>query len=175
MLTFILLIILFFLLFCSITLLWAILSMAPWVPSREKDLKRIFKIAGLKPNETFYDLGCGNGRIIFYANRNFHVKSIGIELALPLFLICKIRQFFHLNKGIIFKYKNLFKEDLSKADVVYVFGMPKPLERKLKQKLEKELKPGARVISYCFSIKGLKPKIIDKPDQMANAVYLYQF
>jgi len=155
--------------------LWAILSLAPWVPSRKKDLKRIFKIANLKPNEIFYDLGCGDGRIIFYAHRNFNVKSIGIELALPLFLICKIRQIFHSNKNILFKYKSLFKEDLSKADVIYVFALPRTLEKKLKQKLEKELKPGARVISYCFSIKGLKPKVIDKPDQKANSIYLYQF
>jgi len=173
--TIIVLTILFFFLFCSITVLWAILSLAPWVPSRKKDLKRIFKIANLKPNEIFYDLGCGDGRIIFYAHRNFNVKSIGIELALPLFLICKIRQIFHSNKNILFKYKSLFKEDLSKADVIYVFALPRTLEKKLKQKLEKELKPGARVISYCFSIKGLKPKVIDKPDQKANSIYLYQF
>ncbi len=173
--TIIILIILFFFLFCAITLFWATLSLAPWVPSRKRDLKRIFKIADLKPNDTFYDLGCGNGRIIFYANRNFQVKSIGIELALPLFLICKIRQIFHSNENIIFKYKSLFKEDMSKADVIYVFALPKSLEKKLKQKLERELKPGARVISYCFSIKGLKPKIIDKPDQKANSIYLYQF
>ena len=155
--------------------MWAILSLAPWVPSREKDLKRIFKIADLKPNETFYDLGCGDGRIIFYANRNFQVKSIGIELALPLFLICKIRQIFHSNKNILFKHKSLFKEDLSKADVIYVFALPKTLEKKLKQKLEKELKPRARVISYCFSIKGLKPKFVDKPNKKDNSIYLYQF
>jgi len=155
--------------------LWAILSLAPWVPSQKKDLERIFKVANLKPNEIFYDLGCGNGRINFYANRNFHVKSIGIELALPLFLTCKIRQIFHPNKNTFFKYKSLFKEDLSKADVIYVFGLPSSLEKKLKQKLEKELRPGTRVISYCFSIKGLKPKLIDKPDPKANPIYLYQF
>jgi len=169
------LVILFFILFCSITVLWAILSLAPWVPSRAKDLKRIFKLANLKPGEIFYDLGCGNGRIVFYANKNSQAKTIGIELALPFFLICKIRQIFHTNKNIIFKFKSLFKEDLSKADVVYVFGLPKALEKKLKQKLEKELKPGARVISYCFFIKGLEPKIIDKPDKKTNSIYVYQF
>ena len=173
--TIIVLIILFFFLFCAITILWATLSLAPWVPSRKKDLERIFKVAELKPGEVFYDLGCGNGRIIFYASKNFHIKSIGIYLALPLFLTCKIRQFFHPKKDIIFKYKSLFKEDLSKADVIYVFGLPNSLEKKLKQKLEKELKSGARVIPYCFSIKGLKPKIVDKPNKKDNSIYLYQF
>ena len=157
------------------TMFWGNFSFAPWLPSKRGDLKRIFKLANLKSGEVFYDLGCGDGRIVFYAHRNFQVKSIGIEIALPLFLVCKIRQIFYPGKDIVFKYKNLFKQDLSDADLVYVFSLPKVLEKKLKQKLEKELKSGARVISYCFFIKGLKPKIVDRPEQKVNPIYLYQF
>ncbi len=153
---------------------WAANSLAPWVPSKKRDLQRIFKLAALKPNETFYDSGCGNGKVVFYACKNFPVKAVGLEIFLPLFLICKIRQFFHRGANLTFKYKNLFKEDLSAADVVYVFGMPRAIKNKLKQKLERELKPGSRVISYTFPITGWVPEIIDKPNKGKLSIYLYK-
>ncbi|OGJ50924.1 hypothetical protein A2335_03345, partial [Candidatus Peregrinibacteria bacterium RIFOXYB2_FULL_32_7] len=125
------------LLLCSFAL--AAVSLAPWVPCRTKDLERIFKLAKLKKNEVFYDLGCGDGKTIFYANKHFGVKSIGLELALPMFLVCKIRQIFYRNKNIQFKYKNLFKENLSNANAIYVYGMKDSLKNQLKDKLIKEL------------------------------------
>lgn len=149
------------------------MSFAPWVPSRHKDMGRIFKLAALRAGEVFYDLGCGNGRIIFYAARNSPAQAIGLELSLPLFLICKIRRLLNGRKNTHFKLKNLFKEDLSRADVVYFFGMPKAIKSKLKDKLERELKKGARVISYAFAVPGWTPAIIDKPSKNDVAIYYY--
>lgn len=154
---------------------WTCIAVAPWVPSKKKDLERIFKVARLKPGEVFYDLGCGDGRLVFLANQKFQAKAIGVETSLFLILFCKIRRIFHPNKDIVFKYKSMFKEDLSRADVVYTYLLPKTLEKKLKDKFKKELKPGARVISYVFAIKGLEPKAVDKPEQKSSAIYLYQF
>jgi SAM-dependent methyltransferase len=148
-------------------------SFAVWVPCWNKDLKRIFRLADLKSGETFYDLGCGDGKTVVYAGSNFKVKAIGIELALPLYAVCKLRQLFNLNKNIKFKWKNLFNENLASADVVYFFGTPNPIKFKLKEKLERELKPGARVISYVFSVPGWKPAIVDKPKNNDAPIYLY--
>lgn len=148
-------------------------SLAPWVPCWKKDLKRIFKLAGLKDGETFYDLGCGNGRVIFYAAKHYNIRAVGVELAIPFYLICQARQLFYKDKDIKFKLKNLFKEDLSRADVVYFFGLPGSIKKKLKQKLERELKPGARVVSYSFSVPGWQPVVVDKPSDRELPVYLY--
>lgn len=161
---------------CLITIAIASNSLAPWIPTRKRDLKRIFRLANLKPNEIFYDLGCGDGKVVIFANKNFKAKAIGIELALPLFLICKIRQLFIRDKDLIFHYKNLFKENLSKADVVYLFAeSANKLKGEIKQKLEKELKPGARVISYAFAFTDWTPEIIDKPSKNDIVIYLYKF
>lgn len=168
------LILLLIYLFFMSTIAMAFLSLAPWLPARKKDLKRIFKLADLKPGEIFYDLGCGDGKIVIYAAKHYSAKAIGIELALPLYLICKIRQLFNYKKNITIKFKNLFQENLRDANVVYVFGMKSKLKNKLKQKLEKELKQGARVISYSFPIKGWTPKIIDKPTERDLKIYLYE-
>lgn len=165
-----------FIFICLFTMAIAGASLAPWVPSRKKDLKRIFKLTDLKPGEIFYDLGCGDGKLVVYAAKNYKAKAIGLELALPFYLICKVRQLFNKNKNLIFKFKNLFKENLAEADVIYIFAQsPGKLRGKIKQKLENELRPGARVITYAFPVEGWRPDIIDKPSEKDIAVYLYKF
>ena len=165
---------LLFILICGFSLIFSVLSFAPWVPSRGRDLKRIFKLADLKPGQIFYDLGCGNGRVVIYAANNFKVKSIGLEISLPLYLICKLRQALNKQGDIEIKLKNLHKENLASADVVYFFGMPQVLNEKFCSKLKQELKPGTKVISYSFKLYNLEPKIIDKPSEKDLPVYLYE-
>jgi SAM-dependent methyltransferase len=154
-------------------MVWGWWSFAPWVPSNKKDYKRIFKLANLEQDEVFYDLGCGTGRLVLYANKNFQAKTIGLEVALPLFLMCKVRQLFNSNSNIVFKFKNLYKEDLSQADVIYFFGIPETVNSALRQKLEKEAKKGARIISYVFQIRDWFPQVIDKPTENDKPIYLY--
>lgn len=149
-------------------------SFAPWLPSRSRDLSRIFKIINLKENEIFYDLGCGDGRMVFYAAKNYGAKSIGLEIGLPMFFFCRIKQWFIKDKNVVFKYRNLFKEDLSDVDAVYIYGLPDTINCKLKNKFEKELKAGARVISYAFSIKDWIPERVDKPEEKDASIYLYK-
>ena len=157
------------------TVAFASWSMAPWVPAWKKDLPRIFRLAQLQPQQLFYDLGCGDGRTVFYASDRCQAKAIGIELALPLYVWCRLRQLWHHSSSAYFKYGNLFRHSFSDADVVYVFGMPDKLAQKLAQKLKNELRSGARVISYTFPIAGLDPVYIDKPTPRDIAIYLYQF
>ncbi len=167
----------FFILWVAISFRNASKSFAPFVPCEKKELPRIFEVIALKDNEIFYDLGCGDGRVVFYAARNFKSKAIGIELSLLFFLYSWVKRIFSRDKSnITFKLKNLFHEDLSKADAIYVYGMPRVLEKRLRYKLEKELKEGARVIAYGFPIKGLNPESIRRPDEKhKKSIYLYRF
>ncbi len=155
-----------------ITMVWAGISFAPWLPSRKRDLKRIFTIASLRPGEKFYDLGCGDGQMVFYAADNFQATAVGLEISLPMYLISRFRKIFHADSSI--KFKNLFRQNLSDADVVYIFGLPNTIKNKIRQKLDKELKPGCRVISYAFSIPDWEPILIDKPTKQDITVYLYR-
>ncbi len=149
-------------------------SLAPWVPTRKKDLERINKIANLKKGEIFYELGSGNGKVSYYiAKNNPDVKVHGFELSFPLLIYSKLINLFFKEKNLKFKLRNIFKQDLSKADVIYVFGMPKVLENKLKEKILKEVKKGTRIISYTFKIEGLNPVKKDILEKQAS-IYLYE-
>jgi len=165
--------VLLFIIVSAASVMYSVISFAPWVPSRTRDLARIFKLADLKPGQVFYDLGCGDGRMVFYARDNFKARAIGLEISLPMFLVCSIKRAFSEKSNLEFKFKNLFKENLSAADVVYFFGMPKTINNKLSAKLKQELRPGTKVISYSFKLNDWTPKVIDKPTAEDLPVYLY--
>jgi len=171
---FLLLIVIFFIFLVIIFfMILAWFSFAPWVPTRNRDFERIFKLAKLKPGETFYDLGCGDGKLVCYAAKHYQAKAYGAELALPLFLLCLIKKIFSGSKNLCFEFKNLFKVDLQNANVIYFFGLPETINNKLKEKLEREARPGTRIISYAFKINDWLPQLVDQPTENDIPIYLY--
>jgi len=158
-----------------LTLALTALSLAPWVPTRKNDLERVKTIANLTKGQIFYDLGCGDGRVSAYIGKNSEAKAIGIELAVPFYIICKIRKLIYKDDNLEFKLKSLFQEDLRQADAVYLFAAnSKKLTGKIIEKLAKELKPCAKVISYAFPINSWTAKLIDKPTPNDVTIYLYE-
>jgi len=147
---------------------------APWVPLWKKDVRRMLNLAELKPGETVYDLGAGDGRIIIMAASEFGAKAVGFEIAILPYFLAYIRILLRgLKLRVALKYRNFFKEDLSKADVICAFLTPQAM-KKLKPKLEKEAKSGCRIVSYAFSIPGWQPIKTDKPSKNKAIIYLYQ-
>jgi len=152
----------FLLFILPLSMFIAAISFAPWVPSLPKDFSRAFHLVNLKPGERFYDLGCGDGRTVAYAAKHFKAKATGIELAFPLFVAAWIRIWLsNEQQRADIKFGNLFKHNLADADAIYVYGMPSELAGRLRKKLESECKPGTRVISYVFEIKGWEPAAMD--------------
>lgn len=166
-----------FLIFIGIillTLAWSSISLAPFVPTRKKDLERIFKLADFKKGDIFYELGSGNGRVILAAAKKFNIQATGFEIAWPLWLFSEIKRLFFVNKKRVkFSLRDLFKVDLSKADVIYVFGMPDTIKNKLQHKLQNELKNGAKVISYAFTFSDWRVTEKSKPKKKDTSIYLY--
>jgi len=156
-----------------LTNLWVYRKFAPWVPIKRRDIERIFALAELKPNQVFYDLGCGTGWMVISASREFGAKAIGLEINLILFWICKIRQIFYGGKNLVFKFRDLYKEELSSADVVYFYGIPTK-NGLVSKKLRQELKPGAKIISYTFSLPGWTPVLVDQPTLHDKPIFIYR-
>lgn len=149
------------------------MSIAPWVPTRRRDLERMLELASLQAGETFYDLGCGTGTTVFYVARHSEAKAVGVELSLPLFLYCHVRRLVTGLKGVSLQYRNAYKVDITNADVIYIFGMAGRFEKMLK-KLRREAKAGTRLISYAFKIEELEPLKVDKPSERDLPIYLYE-
>lgn len=145
---------------------------APWVPTRKKDIERFLKLAEIKPGQKMYDLGCGDGRLVCAAG-NAGAKAQGFELSLLPFILANIQCLFKKRKSQIkISYRDIWSTNLNDADIIYFFLMPK-VYPKLKAKLEKELKKGAKVIAYVWPIKGWIPLKVDTLNDHPN-LYLYQ-
>lgn len=153
------------------TAAYAGLRAAPWVPTKKKDVLRFLGLAKIKSGEKFYDLGCGDGRFVSAATRA-GADAVGYEISLLPYFLAKLRGLFLRNKNYKILYKDFWKQDLKDADVVYIFLMPDAFE-KLKAKFTKELKPGARVISLVWPIKGWEPSQVSKEDGRVS-LYLYK-
>lgn len=147
---------------------------APWVPLWKNDVRRMLKLANVKPGEKVHDLGVGDGRIIIIAAKEFGAKSTGFEIAFLPFILAYIKiLLLGLRAEVQLKYGNFFSKDLSQADIITAFLTPSAM-LKLKEKLEKEAKPGCRIISYAFAIPGWVATKIDKPNKKTAVIYLYQ-
>ncbi len=163
-----------FFVFVELPILLAAFSMAPWLPTRKSDLPRVNELLKLKKGEVFYDLGCGDGRICHYvAERNPEADVCGFELAYPLFLWARLMQLFRPKKNLRIKLKNVFKQDLSGADVIYFFGLRKTLNKRLKKKFERELKKGTRVFVYDDEIEGWEKLGVNRPTHDDVPIYIY--
>ena len=136
--------------------------LAPFVPSPQVVVERMLELADLKPGETVYDLGCGDGRIVIAAAREFRAKGVGVELSPEL---AKQAQDQVLRLGLKNRVRiiqgNLFDIDLRPADVVTLYLLTSTNDL-LRPVLERNLRPGARVVSHDFAIRGWKPLRVEK-------------
>jgi len=140
----------------------------------KKDVQRALDLAKIKPNETLYDLGSGDGRIIIEAARAYGAKAIGFEIALLPYIYSYVKiKLMGMHKDVQINLGNFFENDLGKANVITAFLSTRAMA-KLKDKFEKELKPGTRVLSFVFRIEGWEPEIIHKPKEKDLPIYLYR-
>lgn len=142
---------------------------APWWKTNKKTAQAMCRLAKVGKDDIVYDLGSGDGTALIVAAKEFGAKGIGIEID-PLrafisnMLLCSNR----LTDRVKIIRKNLFDVDISEASVVFVYLVPRALER-LKPKFLKELRPGTLVISYRYKI-NLPLITYDKK----NDIYLYK-
>ncbi|HWA64474.1 MAG TPA: SAM-dependent methyltransferase [Candidatus Paceibacterota bacterium] len=150
---------------------------APYVPTRPWRVKRILDFAGLKTSDVFYDLGCGDGRMVIAACQKFHVaKSIGYEATLWPSL--KARLLIRAKKisGAEIHRANILKIDCSPATFVYLYLFPEIVDS-LAAKLAEELQSGTRVMSVSFPIDTARhPEFTLKKTQKIDSItaYLYE-
>jgi len=181
-------VLLVFLILCLLAIITAIGSLCvvvPFVPTPMPVVQKMVELADLKGKETVYDLGCGDGRILIEAKKHHPgITAIGYELPLGIWLLAKFKV--KLSKLPIHIYmRDLWTADLKNADVVFLYLFPQTCA-KLDVKLQKELKPGTRVVSHGFPLPNREPTKMERvplkswsltrpPKQKGPRVFLYEW
>ena len=130
----------------------------PYVPSPNPVVEGMLKLAGVKAGDTVYDLGCGDGRIVIAAAKQFGARGVGVDLDAQ-----RIReaQANALRAGVAdrvtFRVQDVFDTDIQPATVVTLFLSPE-LNARLRPKLTGQLKAGSRIVSHRYGIGDWTPE-----------------
>lgn len=150
-------------------------SIVPFVPTRSEAIEMLFKLVEFNSNDIFYDLGCGDGRVVVEVLKRTDVlRGVCVETRRDL-LEQAIRRAYSENVLDRFVAVNgdIFEAPIGDASIVYLYLLTS-VNDALKPKLSKELKPGARVVSLDFQIPGWKPvKVFGFRTGWQSTMYYY--
>src|SRR3954449_11737070 len=152
--------------------------LAPYYETPEMVVDRMLQLGNLRPGEKMYDLGSGDGRIVVMAAQKYKADATGVELDRTL-----VKQSTkHLRKlGLTSTARivqgDLLKQDYSSADLITVYLLPFGNE-KLAPILEKQLKPGCRIVSHNAAFTSWTPLKVEEiksdGEGHSHRLYLYQ-
>jgi cyclopropane fatty-acyl-phospholipid synthase-like methyltransferase len=149
---------------------WSHFLGAPWVPASRASVHRMLTAAEVGPEDTVVDLGSGDGRIVIAAARHFGARGLGVEIDAIRFAWSRLRiSLLGLGDQVRVVLGDLHSFDLSEATVVACYLLEHTNDQ-LVDKLRRELRPGARVVSKTFRFSGLE---ILHEDEGAK-VYVYR-
>ena len=139
-------------------------------------VRKMLDLAGVGPGDVVYDLGCGDGRIVIEAAKEYGARGVGIDFDLRL---CKEARERAEREGVAdrveIRHEDLAKSDFSDATVVALYLLPKSNEL-LRPKLE-ALKPGTRIVAHDFAVGDWKPvrsEVFWLHDAERHTVYLWR-
>ncbi len=148
----------FFVFFVLIQIIAAFNTDAPFVPIPKGLEYEIVENLGLDKNSILYDLGCGDGRVLVEASREYpEIKAVGIEIAHWPFILAKYKSFGF--KNIKIKRENIFTTDISDATHIFLYLYPEVIS-KLILNIKQQCRPGTIIISCDFEIANMKPESI---------------
>src|SRR5262245_58002689 len=123
----------------------------PYVPTKQDVVEEMLRMAGVKPGDVVYDLGCGDGRIVITAAQKFGARGVGVDINPERISEANDAAKRAGVKNVTFKIGDLFEADIREATVVTLYLLP-DVNLRLKPKLLRDLKPGTRVVSHDFSM-----------------------
>jgi ribosomal protein L11 methylase PrmA len=143
---------------------------ASWHPLMPGTIRRILRFAEVRPGETVCDLGCGEGRVLIAAAKEFSARAIGVEIdPLKIVLARLLSKINGVDDRVNVVRGNLFDFDPGSADVLYLYLTHQAMD-KLFPEILKKLKPSVRIVSYRFCLRGMTPEKVSKD----KTLFLYQ-
>ena len=151
----------------------------PYVPTTEEAVDAMLKLAEVKKTDVVYDLGCGDGRIVIAAAKNYGARGVGIDIDPQRIAEANANaKRAGVEKLVRFEENDLFQANFKEATVVTLFLLSS-VNLKLKPKLVAELKPGTRIVSNTFDMGDWKPEkeyIVPNSDDdsfLSHRLYLW--
>jgi cyclopropane fatty-acyl-phospholipid synthase-like methyltransferase len=142
----------------------------PWRPTQIGRIRKALQMANLKPGETLYDLGSGDGRVLIIAAREFGACGIGIEVGPVQVVLSRLMFFLNgISSRVRVKRANFYRTDLNEADIVFAYLTSSHAPR-LQEQFERQLKNGARVVTISFDLTDWQPQAFDRD----NLIFLYK-
>ena len=155
----------FFIILFIVGLLWVLVPAMYGLPSRPTHPERIrvaLQLANLKADELLYDLGSGDGRVLAIAAREFGAKAVGIEIGPAQRAFSRLAALYNgVSDRVRIEAGNFYKSDVRNADVVFIYATSTEVA-KLASLLEKQMKPGSRVVSISADFPEWEPSDFDE-------------
>jgi len=134
---------------------------APFITTPDEVVERMLAIAGTGADDFVIDLGSGDGRIVIAAAKKFGARGLGVDIDARLVRLSRENaQAAGVGERALFEERDALKTDLTRATVVTVYLLPFLIDQ-LQPRLREELRPGARVVTHAFAMKGWKPDRIE--------------
>lgn len=132
---------------------------APFVPSTEELTRAMLELAEVTRDDVVYDLGSGDGRLVIAAAKEYGARGVGVEIDPGLVRLSRENaRRAGVSERVRFVRQDLFKTDLRPATVVTLYLRPE-VNLRLRPKLLRELRPGARVVSNTFDMGDWEPDV----------------
>lgn len=119
-------------------------------------VRTMLEMAGVGADDVVFDLGSGDGRVLIEAAAR-GARGVGIEIRPSL--VERARENARtagVSDRVTFRHGNMYEADIRDATVVALFLHPAP-NLKLRPKLQAELAPGTRVVSYMWDMGDWTP------------------
>ena len=128
----------------------------PYVPTPLRVVRTMIGLVPFRGDETVYDLGCGDGRILIAAKKTHPgIRAIGCEIVPTVWVLAAVRRFF-TRTDVTLHLRSVFAEDLRDADVIFLYIMPSLIAR-LMPKFHRELRAGTIIVCRSFPLPGMQP------------------
>jgi predicted RNA methylase len=151
-------------------------NLAPYIPTPQLIVEKMLQAGHVTAGDVVYDLGSGDGRVVITAAQKFGAKAVGVEIRPDLVEMAEARiKSLGLEDRVKMLHDSALRVDFSGASVVTMCLLTSSNER-LKPNLQRYLKPGSRVVSNEFPIKGWKPvEVVHiKTGRMDHSVFVYE-
>ena len=137
-------------------------SLAPFVPTPNDVVERMLTLAGVTADDVVYDLGCGDGRIVIAAARDFGARGVGVDIDPQRIAEANANaEQAGVQHLVEFIEGDAMQTDVSDATVVTLYLLSSSNAR-LKPILTRQLRRGARIVSHAFSMGDWDPDVVDR-------------